>query len=109
MFLIWQGLGALVAVGAVLVGGLVLTAAASAGVPADPSFIVAFLSMAACFWLVGRRLNDPIRDRHLVDPATGEPVVIRKRHSLFWIPVQWFAVAPAAMAILIVLDVIFDL
>lgn len=55
---------------------------------------------AALVWWLGRKLNSgPTRE--LVDPKTGQRVVLRKEHSLFWIPMQWWAI-PIALIVLLV-------
>ncbi len=38
--------------------------------------------------------------RTLVDPATGQAVVLRKRHTLFWIPLQFWAIILAVGALI---------
>ena len=40
-------------------------------------------------FLVGQRLNAPVQGYH---PATGQPVVYRNRHTLFFIPMQYCGV-----------------
>lgn len=55
---------------------------------------------AALVWWLGRKLNSaPARE--LVDPKTGQRVVLRNDHSLFWIPMQWWAI-PIALIVLLV-------
>ena len=41
-------------------------------------------------WFLGRHLNTK-PDKILIDPETGEQVALRKDHSLFWIPMQYWA------------------
>ncbi len=109
MFLVWQGLGLVVGFGAVVLGGVALMSAASLGLPTTGGFVLALAAMAAMLWWVGRRINDPALDKVLIDPETGEQVRLAKRHTLFWIPVQWYAFAPAIMAVVTIADAVFDL
>jgi hypothetical protein len=54
------------------------------------SLVFALLA-AGAVWAVGRRLNgDP--GRILVDPHTRQQVIVRKRHDLFFLPMQWWAI-----------------
>ena len=104
MFLIWQGLGAVVAFGAVVLGMVVLGGTAAMGVPDTLAFLLAFGVTGTLLWKVGRLINDPALDQELIHPETGETVLLRQRHTLFWIPVQWYAVAVGVLAVLTVVD-----
>jgi outer membrane lipoprotein SlyB len=64
---------------------------------------VGLVASAIATWIVGIRLNDPAQDRVLVDPQTGQRVVLRRRHSLFWIPMQWWAPLAAIAGIILAL------
>ena len=53
---------------------------------------------AAVNWYAGRRLNgDP--GRELVDRATGETVVLRRSHRLFFIPMQWWSLVMVGLGL----------
>jgi hypothetical protein len=91
MLLIWRGLGpiALVigAVGifaAVVVGELLKVGIAGEGVLAG----LAMIPAGYAIWRLGKRWNGP--GRELVDPATGERVVLKQGHSMFFIPLEWW-------------------
>ncbi len=101
--IIWSGFGGLVVVLA-LVGygmGFAVGSGLSGGTGAGGSIggAAGLLLGAAAIWFIGRRLNDPRRDRILVDPQTGESVALRRRHTLFWIPMQWWAPFLALIAV----------
>lgn len=97
--LIWSGNGfvlpllvsAMVAIG--LVGGERL------GVADYHAAAIGFLLAAAATWIIGRRMNDPAKGDPLIDTKTGETVIFRERHTVFWIEVQWWAVACIMAAI----------
>ena len=105
MLFIWSGwgivvvpvaLGTAVAVGAL--GGLALRAL---GHP-ELTFLAVSLGLfaaAAATWMVGRRLNTT-PPRALIDPATNARVLLRRRHTLFWVPAQYWSV-PVALAALV--------
>jgi hypothetical protein len=107
MIIIWSGWGILVVVfaGAALVVGLVLDQAV--GFRAAHPWLtgLAELLAAAGVWYVGVRLNTA-NDRTLLDPATGEQVVLRRRHTFFWIPMQYWAVLVAAGAVALFISAI---
>jgi hypothetical protein len=52
-------------------------------------------------WWLGRKLNSA-PNRELVDPKTGQRVLLRNDHSLFWIPMQWWAIPIVLLAGVIV-------
>ncbi|MBP0492662.1 hypothetical protein [Roseomonas indoligenes] len=102
MFVIWSGWGILVlpvVVGtAVVVGAILQWLLTAAGRPdlAFLAFSAGLFAAAAVNWIVGRRLNSaPGRD--LVDPRTQERVVLRRRHALFWISMEYWSI-PVALA-----------
>lgn len=92
--IVWSGWGvltALFAVGGVAVGILIETVLRSVGLPAQSGLVLGWLIAAIVNWLVGTRLNNgPVRE--LVDPRTGQRVILRRRHTLFWIPMQYYSV-----------------
>jgi hypothetical protein len=51
---------------------------------------LAVFAGAVLVWLLGRKLNGQ-PGKILLDPETGQTVEIRKRHTLFWIPMQWIS------------------
>ncbi len=53
-----------------------------------PLAISLFVSASAC-WFVGRYF-DSRKARLLIDPKTGEKVVLRYSHSFFYIPMMWW-------------------
>ena len=95
--IIWSGWGILAPVVAVLVGGSVAlllgggleSAGMTRWVGLGPA--LGCLAGAAAVWWVGRWLNGR-PGRELVDPRTGERVLLRPSHRLFFIPMQWWAV-----------------
>ena len=98
--IIWSGWGILVvgfAVAGMVLGGLV-------GAGSNIGLGIGLALSALPIWLVGRRLNDPSSARTLVDPQTGQTVVFQRTHSLFWIPMQWWAIAALVLAIPVALS-----
>jgi uncharacterized membrane protein YfcA len=92
MLLIWRGWG-IVVVGlfilAALIGGGIGEAASADGRWVAPFFGLFLILAGIVTWYLGKRLN---RDttRELVDPKTGQTVVVRRDHSFFFIKVEWW-------------------
>ena len=102
MLLIWTGWGILVlpiVLGTALLVGAALQAlltALQAEHLSALSFSLGLFAGAAANWVTGKRMNsDP--GRELQDVATGQRVVLRRQHKLFWIPMQYWSI-PVALA-----------
>lgn len=100
--IIWQGfgfLGALIPIGCYVLSAFLVRAVAGADYLTVHSWPGAFGTLvgAGLVWLIGEKLNGP--GRSLLDPQTGQTVVLRKRHTLFFIPLQMLAIALAVIAI----------
>jgi hypothetical protein len=102
MMIIWQGfgfLGALIPIGCYVLSALVVRAIAGADYLAFHSWPGALGTLVGggLVWLLGEKLNDA--GRSLVDTKTGQTVVLKKRHTLFFIPLKIVAIALAVIAI----------
>ncbi len=92
MILVWRGWGIVVVGIAIL--WLCVAIVLGEAIHADKAgnaaiFGLCLVPAGVMTWFVGRRMN---RDatRILLDPATGEQVVVRRDHSLFFVPVEWW-------------------
>lgn len=104
IFFIWSRWGILVLVyafAALLVGTLIGTAISGGYLVSQLVFGVCELIVAAAIWFTGVRLNRDT-DQELVDPKTGRRVVLRRRHTLFWIPMQYWAPVVALLGVVAV-------
>jgi hypothetical protein len=97
--LIWQGRGVAVFVfaffGVLLAGVLALAVLGESFYRNESQTWIGIglvLGGALCLWF-GRRWNDPANDRSLVDPQTGEQVVLRNRHTFWFLPMEWWGMA----------------
>lgn len=52
---------------------------------------------AALLWFLAEKLKSP--GRVLVDPATGQQVILRKKHSFFFIPLAYWGYIMFAIAL----------
>lgn len=95
MFLVWRGHGYLVVVFCLLGVAASSLLTDFAGLPDNPTAMAVCGAVGYALWVVGKRLNDPLRERLLLDPVTGETVRLVDRHDLFWIRMEYWCVAPA--------------
>lgn len=100
--IVWQGLGFLAALIPVILIVIMDKAA--------PSMVhgtaVALVISAIIVWLVGTKLNGG-EGKVLVDPETEQEVVLKKDHTLFWIPMQWIGVAIGALGVYTYIKTLF--
>lgn len=92
--IIWSGWGmlsALIAGAALVLGVLIDPVLARLGVPTPIGVVLVWLAAAFANWALGTRLNAR-PGRELIDARTGERVILHSRHTLFWIPMQYYSV-----------------
>ena len=63
------------------------------------AFSLGLFAAAGANWAVGRRLNSR-PGRELVDPRTGERVLLQTRHRLFWIRMEYWSVPGAVLGLI---------
>jgi len=99
MLIVWSGYGFLSAV--IFVAGTVAGLVLDENVTAVGNYgiVLGLLLAAGVNWAVGIRFNNPSKDKELIDPKTGGCVMLRRRHTLFWIPMQYWSVLPLVLAV----------
>ncbi|MBN4098446.1 MULTISPECIES: hypothetical protein [Methylobacterium] len=103
--IIWSGWGMLTALiaAAGLIGSVLLDPALTRlGVPTPTGVILVWVVAAGFNWWLGTRLNGR-PGRELLDPRTGQTVILRPRHTLFWIPMQYYSVLMVLLGLLAVI------
>ncbi|MGU3668120.1 hypothetical protein ACLBX9_28365 [Methylobacterium sp. A49B] len=103
--IIWSGWGMLSALiaGAGLIGSVLLDPAlARLGIPTPTGVILVWVVAAGFNWWLGTRLNNR-PGRELLDPRTGQTAILRPRHTLFWIPMQYYSVLMVLLGVLAVI------
>lgn len=93
--IVWQGagfLGALIPVIFVLAGNYGLDKYLGTGYYSSHSWapMSMLLASALVVWLFGKRLAN-IPGRELIDPNTQERFIFKTRHTIFWMPLHYFA------------------
>ena len=110
---VWQGLGFLVPV--ILFGSALLTEIAVNKIFQDSSYyanhlycvLMALVIGGLIIFPLGLKLNDPKKDKLLIDPKTGEEHRIGSSHTFFFIPMQYWAfIAPAICGIVWLVEVL---
>jgi phosphotransferase system glucose/maltose/N-acetylglucosamine-specific IIC component len=95
--IIWSGFGILVA--PIIIACLMAAGALTGQFSSDPDYfdlhgwpmgMGVVLSGVVC-WFLGRHFQAS-GSQTLIDPKTGNPVVLHRRHSFFFIPMHWWAV-----------------
>ncbi|HEY8738953.1 MAG TPA: hypothetical protein VIO62_18160 [Candidatus Dormibacteraeota bacterium] len=104
MIFIWRGWGILVALYALaaVVVGTVVRNAVGGGIRAGVAIGVCEVLAGVAVWFTGIRLNGEA-DKALVDPNTGKEVRVRRRHTLFWIPMQYWAPVLAIVGVIVLI------
>src|SRR4051812_10487880 len=108
MLLIWRGLGPVVlAIGAVgIVAGVILGEAVGLG-PRGEEVLAGLAMLPAGYgiWRLGKRWNAPTRE--LIDATTGERVILKPGHSMFFIPFEWWGPIFAVLGVLFAVASLF--
>lgn len=104
--IIWRGWGilaALIPAAFFILFAVVFGIGAKGTFLASPTLMIpaSGVCSAVVVWWLGRKLNSA-STRELVDPKTGQRVLLRNDHSLFWIPMQWWAIPIVLLAGVIV-------
>ena len=108
MFIIWKGYGFLVPFIAVAIVGVVSVVFWSLfpkTVFIGPC-LGCFLA-AAAIWIIGNKFNSPAKNRVLIDKQTGQEILFKPDHSLFFIKMQYWAFLVGVAGVVILLAMIF--
>jgi hypothetical protein len=99
--IIWKGYGFLVPVIAIVVGALIsLLFGGLFNMNPSWTACIASFAAAAAVWFVGKKFNDPAKDRVMIDKQTGQEFIIKPDHTLFFIKMQYWAFVLAAFGVL---------
>jgi len=70
---------------------------------ADWAFVVGLFVAAAFSWIMGKRWNEK-EGRIVIDKATGQEVMIKPNHSIFWIKMQYWGIIFTIFGIIILIQ-----
>jgi hypothetical protein len=109
MIIFWKGLGFLVVFFVILAG--IAASLLANHFTGDPHYAeshhwvmgAAFLAAGVASFIVGIKANSN-PGRVLIDPRTRQRVVLRRRHTLFFINMEYWAVVVAIFGIVVIFD-----
>jgi hypothetical protein len=96
--IVWSGKGFLAVV--ILVLSFALFANVFPKEQEDYAFVVAFFIAGAFSWFMGKKWNHE-NARTVIDKATGQEIVLKENHSLFWIKLQYWGIIFSAFGLII--------
>jgi hypothetical protein len=106
--IIWSGWGVLSALIAAIAfaGGVLLNLQLPrVGIPAPTGLVLAWLVGASANWVLGKRLNGR-PGREMIDARTGQRVLLVRKHTLFWIPMQYYSIPMLVLGALVVVGLV---
>ncbi|WP_462264557.1 hypothetical protein [Mucilaginibacter sp.] len=107
MFIVWRGYGFLVPLIALVVVAVVHLLFNALFSTVQPwGICLGLAAAAAALWFTGIRLNSPLKNRTVVDKATGQEFLITPSHSFFFIKIQYWAYIAAAVAIILFISLL---
>ena len=101
--IVWSGKGFLAVI--VLVISFALFSNVFPKEQADYAFVLAFFIAGAFSWFMGKKWNDE-NARTVVDKATGQEIVLKGNHSLFWIKLQYWGIIFSVFGLVILFQTI---
>lgn len=69
----------------------------------DYAFVLAFFIAGAFSWFMGKKWNEQ-NARTVIDKATGQEILIKENHSLFWIKLQYWGPIFGAFGLVILIQ-----
>ncbi len=102
--IVWQGAGfagVLVPIIFVMLGNYGLDRTFGKGYYSSHTWapMAMLIASSLVIWWLGKRLES-IPGKELIDPQTQEKVILKEKHTIFWMPLHYFSVVLAAFAIL---------
>ena len=69
----------------------------------DYAFVLSFFIAAVFSWFMGKKWNEE-ETRTLVDKASGQEIILKPNHSLFWIKLQYWGIIFGAFGLIILIQ-----
>lgn len=102
--IVWSGKGILSVL--VLVASFVLLVNIIPQAQGNYAFVLSFLIAGAFSWFMGKKWNEG-EARTIIDKATGQELILKPNHSLFWIKMQYWGVIFGAFGLIFLLQNLF--
>ena len=95
--LIWTGWGILLVPIGAAAAFLGVGFAQLINLSSDAGVLIGLPLACVAVWFIGISINRPVDGYH---PRTGERVIYKNQHTLFWVPMQYYAFIGAAFGII---------
>jgi hypothetical protein len=69
----------------------------------DYAFVLAFFITGVFSWFMGKKWNAE-EVRTVVDKATGQEIILKPNHSLFWIKLQYWGIIFGTFGLIILIQ-----
>ena len=105
--IIWQGLGflgLLIPMAFFATGWTLGNKIFGSGYSATHGWPASFCLLLSAALLVLLDFKLAAKSKTLIDPVTGNAVILRKKHTLFWLPLRFIAIAVVGWAIYALLN-----
>ena len=97
--IIWSGLGFLVVLIPLVISIFTIGYLGNSNLV----FYLGFVVSAVLIWMIGRKMNNK-PGREVVDKKTGEEIILKQNHSLFWIKMEYWGILIGILGIFLVLN-----
>ncbi len=67
----------------------------------DYAYIIGLLLAGVFSWFMGKKWNTP-EGKTLVDKETGQEVILKPNHSLFWIKMEYWGIIFGAISLIMI-------
>ena len=68
----------------------------------DICMVIALLLCAFVTFFIGRKVNNPKKDKSVLNHNTGEQIISKRRSTFLGIPMQWWAIPMVGFAMFII-------
>lgn len=93
---VWSGRGVLSIIVLVVVFGLSVSILPTES--QDWSFVITSLVTGVFSWIFGKKWNEK-EGQTVIDKATGQEMILKPNHSLFWIKMQYWGIIFGVLSI----------
>jgi hypothetical protein len=69
----------------------------------DYAFVLAFFIAGAFSWFMGKKWNEE-SGRTVIDKVSGQEIILKENHSLFWIKLQYWGIIFSAFGLIILIQ-----
>ncbi len=104
--IIWKGYGFLVLVISIAIGAIVSLIFANIGSTEDIGAGVGALISGGVIWIVGNKLNASSKNKIFIDKQTGQEILVKPDHSMFFIKMQYWAFIIGGIGIIMLIDIV---